>query len=126
MGQVFVCFFAHKAHKSNPKTLCKVPACSATGRDSIIYNNNKMQNLKLNELSKQQMSQITGGHGCESIITNYHGKEARVSVNATYTKTGTISTLEVCCVCGCVYANQGGSSSDANFTANDAKNLKSF
>ena len=86
----------------------------------------EMQNLKLNELSKQQMSQITGGHGCESIITNYHGKEARVSFNATYTKTGTISTLEVCCVCGCVYANQGGSSSDANFTANDAKNLKSF
>ncbi len=86
-----------------------------------------MKNLKLNELSKQQMSQITGGHGCENKIMNYHGREARVSYNCTYSKTtATPLTIEYCCVCGCVYANQGGSSTDANFTANDAKNLKSF
>lgn len=85
-----------------------------------------MKNLKLNELSKQQMNQITGGHGCDNIMMNYHGKKARVSFNATYDHNGTPHVYEVCCVCGCVYANQGGSSTDANFTANDAKNLKSF
>lgn len=127
MGQVFVCFLAHKAHKSNPKTLCKVPACSATGRDSIIYNNNKMQNLKLNELSKQEMSQITGGR--DSGYRNINGHTAKVSYEPyiIIRKDGRYEAgYTVYCVCGCVYANRGGSSTEANFSANDAKNLSSF
>ena len=87
-----------------------------------------MKNLKLNKLSKQQMSQITGGE--RDINTRIiNGKQAKVSSEHTWAISGgqLVATSEVIrCVCGCVYANQGGSSTDANFTANDARNLKSF
>lgn len=89
-----------------------------------------MKNLKLNELSKQQMNQITGGdRGTKTI--NYHGHMAKVSYERTwiYTPYGPIEGRPdsgPLCVCGCVYANQGGASTDANITANDAHNLKSF
>jgi hypothetical protein len=87
-----------------------------------------MKNLKLNEFSKQQMRQITGGRETET--TTIDGKQVKRSYDCTwiYTPYGPKEgrKIAIYCVCGCVYANQGGSSTDANFTANDARNLKSF
>ena len=132
MGQEFVCLLAHKAHKSNPKTLYKVPVYSAKGSVDMLSASavlpsppwpNKLTFLILSGVYPMLILL----YGCENKIMNYHGREARVSYNCTYSKTtATPLTIEYCCVCGCVYANQGGSSTDANFTANDAKNLKSF
>lgn len=90
-----------------------------------------MKNLKLNELSKQQMRQLTGGEERHSGTGNYNGHQAKVSWTVPTPHVnrhdGSITvSYEICCVCGCRYANQGGSSTDANFTANDAQNLKSF
>ncbi len=90
-----------------------------------------MKNLKLNELSKQQMMQITGGEERHSGTGMYHGHQAKISWTVPEihidprTGMGTVSS-KICCVCGCVNANHGGSSTNANFTANDARNLKSF
>ena len=57
-----------------------------------------MKNLKLNalaskNLSKVEMNQLTGGHGC--------------------------------CSCACAYASSGGSSTNANGSANQKGNLHS-
>ena len=90
-----------------------------------------MKNLKLNELSKQQMNQITGGEGAYAQMGTYNGRPAKISYDKVivcdpYGEKPSTLEPKVYCVCGCVYANQGGSSTEANFTANDAHNLKSF
>lgn len=38
-----------------------------------------MKNLKLNELSKQQMRQLTGGEGAYAQMGTYNGRPAKIS-----------------------------------------------
>ncbi len=84
-----------------------------------------MNSLKLNELSKQQMNQITGG---ERIVgyTEVNGQMCKFTYEDKMDENHIAYKRDIKCQCACMYANQGGSSTDNNHTANDAKNLMSI
>ena len=63
MGQEFVCILAHKAQKKQTENAVQ-GASALRDRENHIISQKKlhqMKNLKLNELSKQQMRQLIGG-----------------------------------------------------------------
>ncbi|MBP5515700.1 MAG: bacteriocin [Bacteroidales bacterium] len=127
MGQEFVCILAHKAQKKQTENAVQGASALRDRERWYYFNNYKMQNLKLNELSKQEMSQITGGR--DSGYRNINGHTAKVSYEPyiIIRKDGIYEAgYTVYCVCGCVYANRGGSSTDANHSANDAGSLRSY
>lgn len=86
-----------------------------------------MKNLKLNELSKQQMRQLIGGEDRKIVRSeNVNGENWKITYIDTFDEEGFPLERNISCLCACKYANQGGSSTDANHSANDAGSLRSY
>lgn len=72
-----------------------------------------MKSLKLNQLNKEHLNNIKGGQSSWTVGL------------VSWIKDETGNIVNIKCQCSCKYANNGGSSTHDNFSANDARNLTS-
>lgn len=72
-----------------------------------------MKSLKLNQLDKEHLNNIKGGQSSWTVGAVSWKKDEAGNI------------IDIKCQCSCKYANSGGSSTNDNFSANDAHNLRS-